>query len=58
MRILIDQNISFRLIPKILWLRVKNCSTNHLAEIIVSKIEVIHSFLQEENFDYLEIFDS
>lgn len=58
MRILIDQNISFRLIPKILWLRVKNCSTNHLAEIIVSKIEVIHSFLQEENVDYLEIFDS
>lgn len=43
--------------PKILWLRVRNCSTNHLAEIIVNKTEVIHGFLKEENVDYLEIFD-
>lgn len=43
--------------PKILWLRVRNCTTNHLAKIIVDKIEVINEFLKDKELDCLEIYD-
>lgn len=44
--------------PKILWLRVRNCSTIHLAEIIINKIEIINEFLNDKELDCLEIYDS
>lgn len=43
--------------PKILWLRVRSCSTSHLAQIIVNKIEVINEFLKDKELDCLEIYD-
>ncbi|MDZ7935528.1 MAG: DUF5615 family PIN-like protein [Emticicia sp.] len=43
--------------PKILWLRVRNCSTAHLAKIIALKIEIINEFLNDKELDCLEIFD-
>lgn len=42
--------------PKILWLRVRNCSTLHLAEIIEDKIEIINNFLNDDELYCLEIF--
>jgi predicted nuclease of predicted toxin-antitoxin system len=43
--------------PKILWLRVRNCSTSHLAQIIKNKIDIINDFLIDKELDCLEIFD-
>ncbi len=43
--------------PKILWLRVRNCSTQHLAEIIKNNIDLINDFLVSEDHDCLEIFE-
>lgn len=43
--------------PKILWLRVHNCSTSHLAQIIENKIEIINQFLNDKELDCLEVFD-
>ncbi|WP_409012485.1 hypothetical protein [Emticicia oligotrophica] len=38
-------------------MRVRNCSTNHLAKIIVNKVEVINEFLKDKELDCLEIYD-
>jgi predicted nuclease of predicted toxin-antitoxin system len=43
--------------PKILWLRIRNCSTLHLAEIIENKIEIINNFLNDDELYCLEIFE-
>jgi predicted nuclease of predicted toxin-antitoxin system len=43
--------------PKILWLRIRNCSTQHLAEIIKNKIELIDKFLNDSELDCLEIYE-
>ncbi len=43
--------------PKILWLRIRNCSTPHLDKIIENKIDIINEFLIDEELDCLEIFD-
>ncbi|NBB23297.1 hypothetical protein GVN20_28355 [Runella sp. CRIBMP] len=43
--------------PKIIWLKTGNCSTQVLSEIIISKIEIINSFLEDnDDFDCLEIY--
>lgn len=42
--------------PKIIWLRVGNCSTKVLAGIILSKVEIIKNFLSTNETDCLEIF--
>ncbi len=43
--------------PKVIWLKTGNCSTQVLSEIIISKIEIINSFLEDnDDFDCLEIY--
>jgi predicted nuclease of predicted toxin-antitoxin system len=36
--------------PKIIWLRVGNRNTNHLAEFLLSKFEIIQSFINDDNY--------
>jgi len=42
--------------PKIIWLRVGNCSTAELAAVLLQNIELITIFLSDEGHDCLEIF--
>ncbi len=42
--------------PKLIWLRVGNCSTAALSLIINHKLLQIHAFLQEKDNDILEIW--
>ena len=42
--------------PKIVWLRVGNCSTKSLAKIILDKAATIKTFLTTTEHDCLEIF--
>jgi predicted nuclease of predicted toxin-antitoxin system len=42
--------------PKIIWLRVGNTSTIHLASIIRSKYESIKSFVESNDSSLLEIY--
>lgn len=43
--------------PKIIWLRVGNCSTMEIAEIIIRNSLEIDEFINDDNYDCLEIFD-
>ena len=67
MKLLFDQNISFRLIKrilniikgtpiKIIWLRTGNTTTRNLEIILKSKVSLIKSFLKED-YGCLEIID-
>ena len=42
--------------PKIIWLRVGNCSTNALAQIILNNADTIYAFLFDTNLECLEIY--
>jgi predicted nuclease of predicted toxin-antitoxin system len=42
--------------PKVIWLRVGNCGTNYLAEVIVKNIADIEQFIHDEDFEIIEIF--
>lgn len=42
--------------PKIIWLRTGNCSTEHLASVVLSNSAVIQNFLAQDGVDCLEIF--
>ena len=42
--------------PKIIWLRIKNCSTDFLAQKIIGNETVINNFLQKDEHDLLQIF--
>lgn len=62
MKLLFDQNISFRLVdkitaifpPKIIWIRTGNLNTNNIELLLKSKSKLILEFL-EGNFACLEI---
>lgn len=43
--------------PKVIWLRIGNCSTNHLAEIIIQNITDIEHFIHDDNFEIIEIYE-
>lgn len=43
--------------PKVIWLRTGNCSTAHLAQIILNNESDIQSFLNDTSHDCLEIFN-
>lgn len=42
--------------PKVIWLRVGNCSTMFLSEVILRNAGIIESFLKETGQDCLEIY--
>ncbi len=42
--------------PKVIWLRVGNCGTNHLSETIINNITDIQQFIHDANFEIIEIF--
>jgi predicted nuclease of predicted toxin-antitoxin system len=42
--------------PKIIWLRIGNCSTSILANVINKNAETIHIFANDSSLDILEIF--
>jgi predicted nuclease of predicted toxin-antitoxin system len=42
--------------PKIIWLRVGNCSTIALTETIMSNVDTIYAFLFDPNLECLEIY--
>ncbi len=42
--------------PKVLWLRLGNCSTAAQAKTILENVGVIESFLKTEEHEVLEIF--
>lgn len=48
--------IEFGVPPKIIWLRVGNCSTKILAQLILDKASIIKKFLLDEQTECLEIF--
>lgn len=50
--ILLEQGIP----PKVIWLRIGNCSTAHLAEILLRDAPLIQTFLEDEDQDCLEIY--
>jgi len=70
--LLIDQNISYRLKariasvfpdvlersipPKIIWLRLGNCSVSFQVKAMLDNAAIIEAFLSTENHDVLEIF--
>jgi predicted nuclease of predicted toxin-antitoxin system len=37
--------------PKIIWLRIGNTSTNHLADFLISKTEIIKSFILNKEYN-------
>jgi predicted nuclease of predicted toxin-antitoxin system len=43
--------------PKVIWLRIGNCSTAHLAQIILNNQTDIQTFLNDTTHDCLEIFN-
>ena len=42
--------------PKIIWLRVGNCSTNALAQVILDNADTIYGFLFDPELECLEIY--
>ena len=42
--------------PKIIWLRVGNCSTNALAQVILNNVDTIYAFLFDPQLECLEIY--
>ncbi|HEV7382142.1 MAG TPA: DUF5615 family PIN-like protein [Dyadobacter sp.] len=42
--------------PKIIWLRTGNCATLNLAEILISKYDIIKEFIESEEHLLFEIF--
>lgn len=42
--------------PKIIWLRVGNCSTSALADIILNNADTIYAFLFDPHLECLEIY--
>lgn len=42
--------------PKVIWLRVGNCSTKHLANVIIQNIGDINTFVHNDNFEIIEIY--
>lgn len=42
--------------PKVIWLRTGNCSTAFLAEVILRNSDLIHTFLEDNTQDCLEIY--
>lgn len=39
--------------PKIIWLRMGNCTTKEIAKILINKQEIIFQFLNNENYSKL-----
>ena len=46
----------FSVPPKVIWIRTGNCSTNYLAEILLSKVDSIEEFVQSEEHVLYEVF--
>lgn len=42
--------------PKIIWLRLGNCSTNALSEVILNNADTIYTFLFDHRLECLEIY--
>jgi predicted nuclease of predicted toxin-antitoxin system len=42
--------------PRIIWLRTGNCSTEHLATVLIANLAVIQNFFTQPALDCLEIF--
>ena len=42
--------------PKIIWLRVGNCSTNALTQVILNNTDAIYAFLFNPQLECLEIY--
>ena len=42
--------------PKIIWLRVGNCSTNTLAQIMLANADTIYAFLFDSHLECLEVY--
>lgn len=42
--------------PKVIWLRVGNCSTKHLSDVIIQNIGDINAFVHNDNFEIIEIY--
>ena len=42
--------------PKIIWLRVGNCSTNALTQVILNNTDAIYTFLFNPQLECLEIY--
>ncbi|MFN0204152.1 MAG: DUF5615 family PIN-like protein [Bacteroidia bacterium] len=42
--------------PKIIWLRVGNCGTNHIIETIVNNFTNIQYFVNDDNYEIIEIY--
>jgi predicted nuclease of predicted toxin-antitoxin system len=42
--------------PKVIWLRIGNCSTNSIALALFKNIDIIHSFMNDNEHDCLEIY--
>lgn len=43
--------------PKVIWLRIGNTSTATLAEIMLQNADTIFDFLDDDDYDCLEIFE-
>jgi predicted nuclease of predicted toxin-antitoxin system len=58
----LDEDFQFLLLtqnqpPKIIWIKVGNCPTKILAELINNNSSIISFFLTDENSDCLEIYN-
>lgn len=42
--------------PKVIWIRTGNCSTQFLADILLSKVESISEFVKSDDFVLYEVF--
>ncbi|MBX2926804.1 MAG: hypothetical protein KF852_03115 [Saprospiraceae bacterium] len=42
--------------PKIIWFRTGNCSMASLARIVLDKIHLINSLIEDDSLDCLEIY--
>ncbi|MCF2492108.1 MULTISPECIES: DUF5615 family PIN-like protein [Dyadobacter] len=48
----------FSIPPKVIWIRTGNCSTSALAEILLSKTQSIHEFVESDEYVLYEVFKS
>ena len=66
MKLLLDANISWRLVtiliairafpPKIIWLRIGNCSRKYTADLLIRSKQAIEELWKSEEYGLLEIF--
>lgn len=42
--------------PKVIWLRLGNCSTNFIAEVVLRNASLIQAFIEDDAQDCLEVY--